>query len=141
MLCCVCRAQSAMGNSEVEDPFLKLRKKIIWKAVFHKTLSVQLLKKVLLYVLFLCTVQTFFFYCIILWDSIFNYVFGFRIYHKMFENALNQFQDNIKSNQMSESNSRYTSVKIFLYWSAVVSGRISNTNYDHIISYHISDYS
>lgn len=59
VLCCVCRAQSAMGNSEVEDPFLKLRKKIIWKAVFHKTLSVQLLKKVLLYVLFSCTVRTF----------------------------------------------------------------------------------
>ena len=62
---CVCRAQSAMGNSEVEDPFLKLRKKIIWKAVFNKTLSVQLLKKVLLYVLFLCAVQKKKFYCII----------------------------------------------------------------------------
>lgn len=42
----VCRAQSAMGNTEVEDPFMKLKKRIIWKAVFDKTLSVQLVKKV-----------------------------------------------------------------------------------------------
>jgi hypothetical protein len=43
---CVYRAQSAMGNTEVEDPFMKLKKRIIWKAVFDKTLSVQLVKKV-----------------------------------------------------------------------------------------------
>lgn len=42
----VCRAQSAMGSTEVEDPFMKLKKRIIWKAVFDKTLSVQLVKKV-----------------------------------------------------------------------------------------------
>jgi hypothetical protein len=42
----MCRAQSAMGNTEVEDPFMKLKKRIIWKAVFDKTLSVQLAKKV-----------------------------------------------------------------------------------------------
>lgn len=42
----MCRAQSAMGNTEVEDPFMKLKKRIIWKAVFDKTLSVQIVKKV-----------------------------------------------------------------------------------------------
>ena len=41
----VCRAQSTM-STEVEDPFMKLKKRIIWKAVFDKTLSVQLVKKV-----------------------------------------------------------------------------------------------
>lgn len=114
MLCCVCRAQSAMGNSEVEDPFLKLRKKIIWKAVFNKTLSVQLLKKVLLYVLFLCTVQKFFFivlYCRIAYLIIFS---DSACIIKSFKMRLIKFKI-IKSNQMSKTNSRYTSLKIILY--------------------------
>ena len=72
-----------MGNSEVEDPFLKLRKKIIWKAVFSKTLSVQLLKKVLLYVPFLCAVRTLSVFCSMLLDSMFKLVFGFFICHEM----------------------------------------------------------